>query len=64
MIFGFGLSDESLMPADAECSKRATLENDEVDPSGKRSPLVISFPIDMIERGTELLAKVLETASV
>lgn len=64
IILGTGERFESLMPADAECRSLAMLENDEVVPSGQRSPAVISLPIDIMDKGREADAKLLEVASV
>jgi hypothetical protein len=64
MILGFGERFESLMPADAEWSRRAIFAKEEVFPRGQRSPAVISLPMEIMERGREALAKELEVARV
>lgn len=64
MICGVGEREEALIPADAEWRIRAILEYEEVVPNGQSSPAVISFPIEIIESGILLDAKLLETSRV
>ena len=64
MILGWGLSLESLMPADAECSSRAMLLQLLVLPVGHKRPWVISFPIEMMVGWIPSSAKLFETSSV
>lgn len=45
MILGLLPSLEFLMPADAEWSKSAMFQKEEVVPSGQRNPSRISLPI-------------------
>lgn len=54
MILGLGFSLESLIPADAECSKRAMLYHEEVPPVGQSRPLVISLPMEIMVGCTPL----------
>lgn len=64
MILGLGDRLLSLMPHAAECSSDAMLYHDEVPPSGHRSPVRISLPIEIMLGLRPALAYALETCFV
>jgi hypothetical protein len=64
MILGLLVRVESLIPAEAECRRRARFAGEPVLPRGQSMPAVISLPMDIIERGAEADWKLLQTESV
>lgn len=58
------LTEESLIPADAECKRRARFEMEDVEPVGKSIPAVISLPIEIMEGERPAEAKEFEVERV